>query len=135
MEDPVAKRKLLVVGRVDLARKRIESFPLGPAPERGELSFALAPDRKRAYVMLEEIRHHELWTIDMVRKRLEKRVEFDGRPRLAFRSSSNGTMIYLYEAGNTIDLYDADGLKYLRTITLGADMMYGTFHVVPPPKR
>ena len=131
MEDPVAKRKLLVVGRVDLSQKRIESFPLGPAPEHGELSFALAPDRKHAYVMLEEIRHHELWTVDLVRKRLDKRVEFDGRPRMAFRSSSNGTMIYLYEAGNTIDLYDAAGLKYLRTITLDADMMYGTFHVVP----
>jgi len=131
MKDPIAKRQLLVVGRVDLGRKQIESFPLGPAPERGEVSFALAPDRKRGYIMVEEIRHHELWTIDLVGRRLEKRVEFDGRPRMALRSSSNGTMIYLYEAGNTIDLYDAAGLKYLRTITIDADMMYGTFHVVP----
>jgi hypothetical protein len=132
MEDPVAKRRLLIVGRVDLAQKRIDFFPLGPAPEHGEVSFALAPDRKHGYVLVEEIRHHELWTIDIAGKRLENQVQFEGRPRMALRSSSNGKVIYIYEAGNTIDLYDAAGFKYLRTITLDADMMYGTFHVVPP---
>ena len=50
---------------------------------------------------------------------------------MALRSSSNGKIIYIYEAGNTIDLYEAAAFKYLRTITLDADMMYGTFHVVP----
>jgi hypothetical protein len=82
-----------------------------------------------------EIGQHELWTVDLARKRLESRVEFKGRRRLALRASSNGKLIYLYEAGNTIDLYDAAGFKYLRTITLDEDMMYGTFHVVPPRPR
>jgi hypothetical protein len=50
MEDPVASRRLLVVGRVDLGHKRIEFFPVGPAPDKGDVSFALAPDRKRGYV-------------------------------------------------------------------------------------
>src|SRR5882672_7001303 len=131
MEDPVAKRRLLVVGRVNLGQKRIEFFPIGPAPERGEVSFALAPDRKHGYVLVEEIRHHELWTIDLAGKRLENQVQFEGRPRMALRSSSNGQIIYIYEAGNTIDLYEAAGFKYLRRITLDADMMYGSFHVVP----
>jgi len=131
MEDPVARRRLLVVGRVNLGRKQIEFFPIGPAPERADVSFALAPDRKHGYILLEEIRHHELWTIDMIGKRLENRMTFEGRPRMAIRCSSNGKVIYLYEAGNTIDLYEAAGLKYLRTITLDADMMYGTFYVAP----
>jgi hypothetical protein len=135
MDDPVQKRRLLVVGRVNLGEKRIDFFPIGPAPERGEVSFALAPDRKHGYVMVEEIRHHELWTIDMAGRRLENQVQFDGRPRMALRTSSNGKIIYLYEAGNTIDLYEAAGFKYLRTITLEADMMYGTFHVVPSRAR
>jgi len=132
MEDPVAKRRLLVVGRVNLGQKRLDFFPIGPAPQRGEVSFALAPDRKHGYILVEEIRHHELWTIDLAGRRLENQMQFEGRPRMAIRCSSNGKVIYIYEAGNTIDLYDAVGFKYLRTITLGADMMYGTFHVVPP---
>ena len=132
MEDAVQKRRLLGVGRVDLRQKQLDYFPIGPSPDRGDVSFAMTPDRKRGYMMIEEIGHHEMWTIDITRKRLESRAEFQGRPRMAVRTSSNGKLIYLYEAGNTIDLYDPAGFKYLRTITLPEDMMYGTFYVVPP---
>jgi hypothetical protein len=86
----------------------------------------------------QEIRHYELWTIDVPGRRRESKIEFDGRTRMALRSSSNGKILYIYEAGNTIDLYEAAGFKYLRTITLDTDMMYNTFHVVPPrpqPRR
>ena len=133
MDDPVQKRRLLVVARVNLGAKSFEFFPIGPAPERGDVSLALAADRKHGYVLVEQIRHHELWTIDIPGKPLQSKMEFDGRPRMALRSSSNGKIIYIYEAGNTIDLYDAAGFKYLRTITLDADMTYNSFHVVPPP--
>jgi hypothetical protein len=135
MEDAVQKRRLLGVGRVDLRQKKLDYFPIGPSPDRGDVSFALSPDRKRGYMMIQEIGQHELWTIDVAGKRLESRVEFKGRPRLALRASSNGKIIYLHQAGNTIDLYDAAAFKYLRTITLPEDMMYGTFYVVPPGRQ
>ena len=132
IEDRVEKRRLLVFGRVNLGRKRIDFFPIGPAIERAEVSFTLAADHKQGYVLVEDIGHHELWTIDIQARRLQSRLEFVGRPRAAIRTSSNGKLIYVHEAGNTIDLYQAAGFKYLRTITLDADMMYGTFYVVPP---
>jgi hypothetical protein len=132
MSDPVQNRKLLVVGRVDLARKTVESFPVGPAPENRQVSFALAPDHKHGYVLLQEIGHYELMTIDMPARRHESTVPFAGRPRMAMRSSTNGKILYIFEAGNTIDLYEAATFKFLRRITLDADMMYNTFHVVPP---
>ena len=132
MQDPVARRRLLIIGRVNLGEKAIEFFPIGPAPESGEVSFALAAGRKQAFVLVQDIRHNELWTIDIAGHRRESKVEFDGRPRMALRSSTNGKILYIYEAGNTIDLYEAAGFRYLRTITLDTDMMYDTFHVVPP---
>lgn len=135
MRDPIAKRELLVIGRVNLGAKSIEFFPLGPSPESGDLSFALGADRKRAYILREEIGEAEVWTVDMAAKRLQSKTSFKGRPRMAIRSSSNGQIVYIYEAGNTIDLYDADGFKYLRTISLDSDMMYGTFVIVPPPSQ
>jgi len=135
VRDPVQKRRILVVGRADLGRKHIDFFPIGPAPEHEEVSFALAADRTHGYVLLQDIGRYELWTLDMERRKLESRVSFAARPRMALRSSSNGRILYLYEAGNTIDLYQADGFKYLRTITLSGDMMYNTFHVVPPRAR
>jgi hypothetical protein len=63
-----------------------------------------------------------------------KKTTYSGRPRTAIQTSSNGRFIYLYEAGNTIDLYDAEEFKYLRTITLDADMTYDSFHVIGPRK-
>ena len=75
MEDAVQKRRLLGVGRVDLQQKKLDYFPIGPSPDRGDVSFAMTPDRKRGYMMIEEIGHHEMWTIDIARKRLESRAE------------------------------------------------------------
>jgi len=49
---------------------------------------------------------------------------------MALRTSSNGKVLYIYQAGNTIDLYDASNYRYLRTITLDADMTTELF-VVP----
>ncbi len=131
MEDPVENRRLLVVGRINLARRSLDYFPIGPAPEHGEVSFALGADRMHGYVLVQDIGRNELWTIDIPGRRVVGQVPFGGRPRMALRSSSNGKILYIYEAGNTIDLYDAAGFKYLRTITLEGDMTYGSFHVVP----
>ena len=132
MEEPVENRRLLVVARINLARRNLEYFPIGPAPDHGRVSFALGGDRMHGYVLVQDIGHNELWTVDMAARRVVGQVPFGGRPRMALRSSSNGKILYIYEAGNTIDLYEASGFKYLRTITLEADMPYDSFHVVPP---
>jgi hypothetical protein len=132
LKDPVHHRPLLVVGRVNLDQRSLDFFPLGPAAEQGQVSFALGADRQHAYALVQGIGHYELWTIDLASKRRQSKVEFKGRPRMAITTSSNGKIIYLHTAGNTIDLYEADGFKYLRTITLDGDMPYNTFHVVPP---
>ena len=41
---------------------------------------------------------------------------------MSLKTSSNGKVLYIYSAGNTIDLYDAETYQYLRTITLDGDM-------------
>ena len=43
--------------------------------------------------------------------------------------STNGQILYIWSAGNTIDLYEAATYRYLRTITLDGDMR--TIFVVP----
>jgi len=134
LNDPVQKRPLLVVGRINLDEKSLDFFALGPAPNRRRVGFALSADRKHGYALVQDIGHHELWTIDMAGRKLVNRVEFQGRPRMSIRTSSNGRLIYLYEAGNTIDLYDAEHVKYLRTITLDADMTSDFFVMAPRPQ-
>ena len=119
MQDPVENRKIMGVARVNLNAKTLDFWPLGPARPVG---FSLAPDRKRAYGLLQEIGHYEFWTFDLEHHKLGAKAEFSGRPRMALRTSSNGKVLYIYQAGNTIDLYEASTYKYLRTITLDADM-------------
>jgi hypothetical protein len=129
MQDPVQKRRLMGIGRVNLAAKEIDFFTLGPAQPR--MAFALAPDRKKAYGLLQDIGRYEFWTFDLPGRKIESRVEFRGRPRMDISVSTSGKLLYVWQAGNTIDLYDASNYKYQRTITLDADTTTRLF-VIPP---
>ena len=73
---------------------------------------------------------YDFWTIDLDQRKVTSREEFAGRPRMSLKTSSNGKLLYIYNAGNTIDLYDASNYRYLRTIELDGDVTTG-FFVVP----
>jgi hypothetical protein len=127
MQDPVQKRRIMGIGKVDLAARKIDFRPIGPAEQ---VSFAQAPDHRRAYGIKSEIGRYEFWTFDLENAKVVSRQEFKGRPRMVPRVSSNGRVIYVYVAGETIDLYEAATYKYLRTIHMGADQTTELF-VVP----
>jgi hypothetical protein len=127
MEDPVQKRRIMGIARVNLGQKSVEFFPLGPATG---VSFSLAPGRQWGYGLHSEIGKYEFWSFDLAHHKLGPRLEFEGRPRMALKTSSNGKVLYIFQAGNTIDLYEAGTFKYLRTITLDADMTTGLY-VIP----
>jgi hypothetical protein len=46
---------------------------------------------------------------------------------MGLKTSSNGKVLYIYVAGNTIDLHDAASYKRLRTIALDGDMTTDLF--------
>ena len=130
MQDPIQNRRIMGIGRVELAKKKIDFHPIGPA--RG-LGFAVAPDRKRAYGLFRDIGEYEFWTFDLENFRLISRTPFRGRPRMAMRVNSASNLVYIYQAGNTIDLYDATTFKLVRTITLDGDMT--SFSLLPPQRN
>jgi len=127
IEDPVQHRRMIGVARIDLNKKDVEFYTLGPA---GGVNIVLAPDRKRAYGLESEVGRYQFWTIDLEQRKVTSRLEFDGRPRMSLKTSSNGKLLYIYNAGNTIDLYEAATYKYLRTIDLDGDVTTA-FYVVP----
>jgi DNA-binding beta-propeller fold protein YncE len=129
MQDALQNRRIMGLARIELAAKKIDFHPIGPA--RG-LGFAVSPDRKRGYGLLQTIEEYELWTFDLESYRVMSRTPFRGRPRMGLRVSSNGNVLYIHTAGNTIDLYDAASFKLLRTITLDGDMT--GFTLVPPSR-
>lgn len=128
-QDPVQNRRIMGIGRVNLVAKSVEFHPIGPAEGVG---FAMAPNRRRAYGLMQQIGRYEFWTFDLEKKTLLKRTVFEGRPRMALRVSSNGELLYVFQAGETIDIYDAASYQYLRTITMDADQTTNLF-VLPRP--
>jgi WD40 repeat protein len=130
-QDPVQNRRIMGIGRVNLVAKTVEFHPIGPAEG---VSFAMTPDRKRGYGLLQQIGRYEIWTFDLEQKKLVNRTTFEGRPRMALRVSSNGKLLYVYQAGATIDVYDAATYRYLRTIEMDADQTTGLF-ILPRPAK
>ena len=131
MQDPVQNRRIMGIGRVNLAAKTIDFSPIGPAEG---VSFAMAPDRKRGYGLLQQIGRYEFWAFDLEAKKLLNRTPFEGRPRMQLRVSSNGKLLYIFQAGATIDVYEASTYKYLRTIQMEGDQTTNLF-ILPKPAR
>ncbi len=118
--DEVQNRRMMGIARVDLAGKSVDFYTLGPSePLRG---LALAPDRRRAYSLYSDVGRYEFWTFDLEQRRVVKRQEFEGRPRMGLDVSTNGELLYIHVAGRTIDVYEADTYEYLHTVELDGDM-------------
>ncbi|MGQ0646944.1 MAG: hypothetical protein ACT4P7_05205 [Gemmatimonadaceae bacterium] len=118
--DPVNRRTLMGVARVDLVRRNVDSFyTLGPSEGVG---FALAPGRRRAYGLRQQVGNYQFWMFDLDARRVVQRVDFEGRPRMGLTVSTNGRLLYVHTAGPTIDLYDAETLRHVRTVEFRADM-------------
>jgi DNA-binding beta-propeller fold protein YncE len=119
VNDPVNNRTMMGVARVNLAGRNVDFYTLGPSEP---LEFSLAPGGTRAYGLLEEIGRFEFWTFDLENRRIDKRVPFAGRPRMALMPSTNGELLYIHQAGNTVDIYDSDSFELVRTVEYDVDM-------------
>ena len=118
--DPVNHRNLMGVARMDLVNRSIEYFyTLGPSQG---VSFSLAPGRTRAYGLFQQTGNYQFWSYDLEGRRVDRRVEFRGRPRMGLTVSTNGSQLYIGVAGPTIDRYDAKTFELLGTTTLSGDM-------------
>jgi WD40 repeat protein len=126
-QDTIQNRRIMNLGRVNLVAKTIDLTPIGPAEG---ISFAMAADRKRAYGLMQQVGRYEFWAFDVAQKKLLSRTPFEGRPRMALRVSSNGRLLYVFQAGATIDVYDAASYKKLRTIEMNADQTT-TLYILP----
>ena len=128
LHDEAQDRDLMGVARIDLPNRAVDFYTLGPA--RG-IQFALAPGRRRAYGLESGIEGYEFWTFDLEARRVGPRRAVAGRPRMALDVSTNGKVLYISSAGNTIDFYDAASFDQLGTLALDGDMTSGLI-VMPP---
>ncbi len=128
--DPVHDRRMMGIARADLDRRELDLQILGP--DESGLRFSLAPGGRSGFILKSEVEDYQFWTVDLDEGKVLSRQRFRGRPRMTLQSSSNGDVLYIYNAGHTIDLYRADDYEYLRTIVLDADTTTPLF-ILPRP--
>jgi DNA-binding beta-propeller fold protein YncE len=121
MRDPIQNRNMMGVAEVRLSEKEVDFYTLGPSEPVG--SFALAPGGEKAYALYTSIGHYEFWEFDLMERRVARKHPFAGRPRMGLRVSADGEKLYVFVAGNTIDVYDTGTFELLRTVEFDADMI------------
>lgn len=121
MRDPIQNRSMMGIAEVRLADQEVDFYTLGPSEPVG--SFTLSPDRTKAYALYTEIGHYEFWEFDLEGRRVARKQPFAGRPRMSLHVSADGERLFIFRAGNTIDVYDADTFELMRTLTFDEDML------------
>ncbi len=123
--DPIVHKTTFGFAKFDLNQRTFDFTPVGPSTT-GTLGLRLTPDRKTGFTVafngMGANRRCEFWTFDIASRKITKTQEFDGRSRFEFNMSSDGKLLYIYGAGNTLEMYDATTLKMVKDLDVNTDM-------------
>ena len=122
--DPIVHKGTLGLATIDLLSHKVDYFPIGPLLPM--LGFQVAPDRKLGYSVMPKIgaggnRTTEWWVWDIPNHKVIKRKDFESRTTFRFAVSGNGKNLYLYGAGSTLEVFDAETLESKKLIYLNRD--------------
>ncbi|MCL4764045.1 MAG: hypothetical protein KJ018_20095 [Burkholderiales bacterium] len=102
---------------VDQKSGAIDDLPLRGDPVMA-YSVVLAPDRKLAYAVMDE-----LTVIDLARKTYARSVPVAEGTSYGVNVSSDGRKVYVAGGGSTLTVYDARTLKPLKVLQMASDGM------------
>ena len=121
--DPVVHKATLGLATLDLTTHKSSFAPLGR--DLPSLGFLVSPDHKRGFsVMFAGVggnRDTEFWVWDLVNHKVIKKAPFEARPTFKFGMSGDGKKLYLYGAGSTLEVFDAETLKSRKLLYLNKD--------------
>jgi hypothetical protein len=121
--DPVVHKETLGIATLDLATKKVDYTPIGPALPM--IGFVLSPDHKLGYSIMaygvEPNRIAEWWLWDIAARKVIKKVPIPERHTLRIGMASDGTKLYVYGAGSTIEFYDPQTLQSTKLLYLNKD--------------
>jgi len=122
--DDIVHKGTLGLAKINLLTRKVDYFPVGPTlPMMG---FQVSPDRKRGYSVMPKIgtganRATEWWVWDLQNHSVIKKKEFESRPTFRFSVGGSGKKLYMYGAGSTLEIFDADTLDSHKLIYLNKD--------------
>ena len=102
-------RRMMGVARINLAKKDLEFYTIGPAVggqlRRSRPTASTATGWSRASIAISSGRSIS------INDESRRAPSSPGRPRMSLKTSTNGRLLYIYNAGNTIDMYDSSDLQ------------------------
>jgi hypothetical protein len=122
--DDIVHKGTLGLAKINLLTRKVDYFPIGPMlPMMG---FQVSPDHKRGYSVMPKIgtganRSTEWWVWDLEHHNVIKKKEFESRPTFRFAVGGTGKKLYMYGAGSTLEIFDADTLDSHKVIYLNKD--------------
>ena len=122
--DAIVHKGTLGLASINLNSRKLEYFPIGPLlPMMG---FQLSPDRKIGYSVMPKIatganRETEWWKWDVASHSVVKKKTFETRPTFRFSVGGDGRKLYLYGAGSSLEVWDADTLESRKLLFLNKD--------------
>jgi DNA-binding beta-propeller fold protein YncE len=132
--DPAVHRDNFGIARVNLVNRTVDFQPVGPSTTQ-MTGLQATPDGKTGYTVAiygtHGNRRTEFMKFDLSSNKLTARKEFAGRTRFTVGMSSTGKELYIYGAGNTIEVYDAHTLNLVKDIDVNADMTTSLVTVLP----
>ena len=125
--DPVLKKRIFGVTKLDLYDMNVSTFELGPQLKLNR--FALSPDGKRGYAGL-----NDLVVVDMEKQRvILKKEKFErGRTNNSMIVGHDGTKLYVSGVGDTVWIYDSATLELIKTVYAGGDFMMTPVEIPNP---
>jgi len=122
--DQVVHKGTLGLATIDLSTHQVEYHPIGPLLPM--IGFQLSPDHKRGYSVMPTVaaganRATEWWVWDIEHHKVIKKKEFESRPTFKFAVGGDGKRLYLYGAGSTLEIWDAETLESKKLIYLNKD--------------
>ena len=122
--DPIVHKGTLGLATINLPTRKVDFFPIGPLlPMMG---FLVSPDHKFGYSAMPKIgtggnRLTEWWVWDIQNHKVIKTKEFESRTTFKFAVGGDGKRLYLYGAGSTLEIFDAQTLESRKLIFLNKD--------------
>jgi hypothetical protein len=121
--DPVVHKATLGLATLDLTTHKSTFAHLGR--DLPSLGFLVSPDHTRGFsVMFAGVggnRETEFWVWDLASHKVIKKAPFEARPTFKFGMSGDGKKLYLYGAGSTLEVFDAETLKSRKLLFLNKD--------------
>jgi DNA-binding beta-propeller fold protein YncE len=122
--DPIVHKGTLGLASLNMSTREVKYTPIGPALSM--MGFMLSPDHKLGYSVMytgsSENRLTEWWVWDIETHQVIKKAAFDSRPTFSFAISSDGSKLYLYGSGSTIEVYNAKTLTSDKVIFVNKDL-------------